>query len=600
MRSSFLLFAIAIAACGGASPVPQTPATPAKSAVKDVPKSNFGPAEIDAALKTAWAAEGTTPTPRCDDATFIRRATIDIAGTIPTEEQTRAFLADPSPDKRTKLVDTLLATPDYAQHWTDYWDEVLMGRQTKGNVVDRVAFRYWLKSRFEANQPWNKLVSDLVAAQGENSAGGKSMNVEKALATDVPLGSGAPAKQDGAVNGAVNWTLRFEKTPTDLAGNASRVFLGVQIQCAQCHDHKTETWKQTDFQKFAASFDHVKVEPLESKEKGTMRRVAVSDVDKVNQKFKKDPELAPIAKQSPTALDGTSLDKGKETRKALADWMTAPQNPWFAKAIVNRMWGHYLGRGFTNPVDDMRPSNPGTLPDLLDRIARDFVAHGYDLKYLTKVITSTEAYHLASTKQAAHKNGDQGENTEDKLWSHFHIAPLGPAELMNAIVRATALDHAAEKAGIDLDAMRLQIVRQYLFLFDVDEEMEAPDYSGTITQALALLNGQLVGQGARAVPGGALDEILAKPGSDADKIDELTLRVLSRKPSDEEKKKWVSYVEVGSQPAKSTIAPPKRAGAGGGVLGKGKLGKATTDPRRSAYEDVLWAMLNSSEFAFNH
>jgi hypothetical protein len=514
----------------------------------------MGPEAVDAALRDAWKAAGVTPAPRADDATFLRRVYVDIVGMVPPPDVTAKFIADASPDKRKKLVDDLLASPAYAEHWMNYWDDVLMGRENKGPVVDRLAFRYWLRARFEANAPWDRMVRDLVAAKGQNSVGGPK-GKGPGLAMQVPLGS-TLEKEDlddlAKVNGAVNWTLRFEQAPQDLAGNASRVFLGVQIQCAQCHDHKTEKWKQDDFRKFAAGFLFHKVDPIEDKTK-QIRRVELHDAPRVVPRFAKNPELGPVGTMKPTALDGTDLSKGDGTRQALAEWITAKQNPWFAKAFVNRMWGHFLGRGFVDPVDDIRPSNPATMPELLDKLAVDFAAHDFDIKYLVREITATEAYQLSAAKTEA------GSDPENKLWARFHLVPLGPEELLNALIGVTGVKK--------LEQQRMQLVRQYAFLFEVDETDDTPDYSGTVSQALALLNGSLTAQGAKALPASALSGVLAMSGGDAEKIDALSVRVLARPATDAERDKWVAYVKKG-----------------------GKKG----------YEDVLWAMLNSSEFVFNH
>ena len=445
------------------------------------------------------------------------------------------------------------------------------------------------------------MVADLVSATGQNSIGGARVRLPQAMAMTIPLGTSVPQKgEDDAadldkINGAVNWTLRFEQAPQDLAGNASRVFLGVQIQCAQCHDHKTEKWKQEDFRRFASAFLHLKVDPIDrGKPMGNTKRVEVSDLGKVAPRFTKNADVAPIAAAKATALDGTDLDKGEGTRKALATWMTARDNPWFAKAFVNRMWGHFLGRGFYDPVDDMRAINTPAMPELLDRIAADFVAHDFDIAHLIRTICATEAYQLAASASAK-------SDPENRLWTRFHLVPLGPEELMNALLRATDLESAAQKAGIqDLDQLRTQLVRQYAFLFDVDETDDVPDYSGTVTQALSLLNGQLVGQGTRSIPGSALDDVLAKPGDDAAKVDALVLRVLSRKPTDAERSKWVEYVQIAMKTPRPTIPPPRRGGPGAGPLGRLGNKGPPTDPRRAAYEDVMWALLNSSEFVFNH
>jgi hypothetical protein len=598
-----LVAASALAACGSspATAPPKTPAPVAPVAPRAATRvPSFGAESIDAALREAWQKQGLTPAPRSDDATFLRRAYVDIVGSIPTPDATTAFVESTAPDKRQKVVDSLLASQEYAEHWMNYWDDVLMGRETKGPVVDRMAFRYWLRARFEANAPWDRMVRDLVSATGQNSIGGARVKIPQAMS--VPLGTAVPKGDEDAadlakINGAVNWTLRFEGMPQDLAGNASRIFLGVQIQCAQCHDHKTEKWKQDDFRRFASAFLHHRIEPIDrGKPMGNMKRVEVVDLGKVAQRFAKNADLGPIAQTKATALDGTDLEKGEGTRKALAAWMTARENPWFAKAFVNRMWGHFLGRGFYDPVDDMRAVNTPTMPELLDKIAADWVLHDYDIPYLIRTICATEAYQLGVTRSANAK-----PDPENTSWTRFHLVPLGPEELLNSLLRATDLESAVKKAGIqNMDALRLQLVRQYEFLFDTDETDDVPDYSGTVTQALSLLNGQLVGQGARAIPGSALDDVLAKPGDDGSKIDALVLRVLSRKPTDAERTKWVNYVQIAAKTPRATIPPPKRGGPGGGPLGRLGNRVPPVDARRAAYEDVMWALLNSSEFVFNH
>jgi len=554
--------------------------------------ASFDAPAIDSALHDAWKAAGVVPGPRADDTTFLRRVTIDITGTVPTPDDVTKFAADPAPDKRAKLVEKLLASPEYAQHWMNYWDDVLMGRENRGNQVDRIAFRYWLKARFEASSPWDRIVRDLVSATGQNSVGGPKIK-GPALAAQIPLGAKfdeEDIEELRKVNGAVNWTLRFVDAPQDLAGSASRTFLGVQIQCAQCHDHKTEKWKQDDFRRFANAFLHARIEQLDGgKQMGMVRRLELVDAPKVAPRYVKNADTGPIANVKARALDGTDLDKGDGTRKALAEWMTSKQNPWFAKAFVNRMWGHFIGRGFYDPVDDMRETNQPVMVELLDKIAADFAAHDFDIKHLIRTITATEAYQLAASKDADPKGADP----ENKLWSRFHLVPLGPEELLNALFRVTNIEAAAEKAGVkNLDQLRMQLVRQYAFLFDVDEADDVPDYSGTVSQALVLLNGALVAQGSRALPNTALGDFLAMKGGDAEKVDALTLRVLSRKPTDDERTKWVTYVQ------NATKAAPPAPKAGGPLARLDK--NAKSDPRTAAYEDVLWAMLNSSEFVFNH
>ena len=415
--------------CGGppVAPPPGPPApklTPPKP-VAAVPSRLSAP-EVDRAIRAAWTAAGVTPAKPADDATWLRRVTFDIVGAPPSPEDVLAFVADKSPDKRAKKVDALLASPLYATHWTNVWDDILVGHDVRDPRLDRAELRAWLHGRFSANAPWDKMVAELVSATGQNSEGG----TRNALPMDVPtpdapngmagmngmggtsgVTSDAPTAASGAqgVNGAVNYTLRFQ-TPQDLAGSASRTFLGVQIQCAQCHDHKTEKWKQDDFRKLTAAFLHAEIEPIDKGQTKGIRRVIVSDTARVQARSAKNAELAPIAAATPTALDGTVLDKGKETRKELATWMTSPKNPWFAKAYVNRIWAHFVGRGFVNPVDDLRVGNPTTLPETLEAMAKDFAENGFDTKALIRLVCASEVYGLDA-------RGEENIAPENVTWA---------------------------------------------------------------------------------------------------------------------------------------------------------------------------------------
>ncbi|MDF2695433.1 MAG: hypothetical protein K0S65_3816 [Labilithrix sp.] len=551
-------------------------------------------------LRDEWKRAGVVPAARADDATFLRRIYVDIVGTVPPPDVTTRFLADAAPDKRARLVDTLLASPDYAEHWMNYWDDVLMGRDARGNLVDRMAFRYWLRGRFAANAPWDRIVSDLVSATGQNGMGGPRVKVPPLAMT--PPSSTPDADDDddlASINGAVNWTLRFEQNPQDLGGSASRVFLGVQIQCAQCHDHKTESWKQDDFRRFSSAFFRSKVEPIDrGKPMGSLKRVELADAPTAPPRFAKNAELGPIVRAKATALDGTNLENGAGTRKALAAWMTAKDNRWFARAFVNRMWGHFLGRGFHDPVDDMRSSNPATAPELLDRIAVDFAAHDFDIKHLVRTICATEAYNLAATANPTQSNKTDPEN---KLWARFHLVPLGPEELLNAVFRVTDLERTAQKAGIkDVEALRTSVLRQYAFVFDTDEESDEQDYTGTIAQALALLNGALSGQGSRALPGSTVGDVASGPGTDAEKVDALAVRVLARHATTEERDRWALYVAGADARAADAAKTSKPSKGKKTPLDRLSNRRSPETPKVSAYEDVLWSMLNSSEFTFNH
>jgi hypothetical protein len=568
---------------------------------------------VDARLRAEWRAAGVTPTAPADDLTWLRRVWLDVAGTIPPPEAVTHLLRDQTPDRRAHVIDELLASSLWADHWADYWDDVWMGRMQTRREVDRGAFRAWLHDCFARDKRWNEVVTELLMATGLNSNGGP---LKDANANDGH--TGAPE----GVNGAVNFTLKYVESPQDMAGLASRTLLGVQIQCAQCHDHKTEKWTQADFERFAAAFVRTRLVRLDGrspappepgrklgdmKMNGTVAQIEVRDLPRPAPRFAKMGDLEPILKATPAALDGTDLSGDVATdgnvRSALAAWVTSPKNPYFAPAFVNRMWGHFLGRGFFNPVDDLRPSNPPAAPALLDALAADFVASGYDVKHLVRVIATTEAYGLSASHLP---DATAKADPETRLWERFRLMPLGPEELLNALVAATKVDAIVlGTARLDLEQIRFRVKQRYGFLFDIDEESDAPDYEGTISQALALLNGGVVAAGSSALPGGALADVLAMPGDDSAKIEALYLRALARPPTAGEAASWTKFLaEAQDAPAPAPLAAKKKnpPGGAGDPLRPLEVRAAgeRVDARARAYEDMFWVLLNSSEFGLNH
>jgi hypothetical protein len=663
----------------------------------------LSPPQIDHLIRAEWKKEGVIPAPPVDDARYLRRIYLDIIGTIPPPDVVRAFINDKSPNKRQQAVQSLLDSPQYADHWTNYWDGVLMGHNLRMRQVDDKAFRDWLHTQFASNIHWNRLVYSLLTATGTNSAQGYTIknvkpkakananNVAATTAKQTPSAQGAgqpgvmttpdsvtitytrmvrrrnmraalqnrqAANQSAAanrraaqqgnptnssdmmmqnggdptmaatgrqglaappVNGATNWVLKYAGNPQDLSGQASKIFLGVQIQCAQCHDHKTEKWKQEDFRRFTACFVNTRPRPINEMGDGaTVRRFDIEDLPRpfIAARAKKANTNAEYAASPPAALDGTDFSDSPNRRKALAGWMTAPENTWFAEAIVNRMWSHFLGRGFIEPIDDIRPSNPTVMPELLKRMSEDFIANDYDLKQLIRTICATQVYQLTAMPA---KRADEG----NKLWERFRLKPMGPDELLDSLVSATNMQPVLERvAGAKLDQVKLAMQRQFTFLFDVDEEFEQKDFEGTIPQALMLLNGNLVNRGATPIPGTALADVLATSGDDSSKIEALYLRTLSRKPTQAESQRWLEFIHAPRYIATGddTGGQATTIAAGNGFRGlrqaaKGKRGNNGVDPlarlgnavkqdRQSpdqqAYEDMFWALLNSSEFIFNH
>ncbi len=554
-----LLLPAAAAALMGMLPFPAGMSGPRPAAAPD----------IDGRLERAWTQEGLKPATLCDDATFLRRASLDITGRIPAPGEVKAFLADRDPGKRAKAVDRLLDSPAYADFWTGYWDRVLLGRGVRANQVDRGAFDAWLRARFAANAPWDAMVRDLVAATGRSSAGDRP-KVRPGGFTQVE-----PGATEAGVNGAVNWTLKYLRSPQDLGGAAARTFLGVQIQCAQCHDHKTEPWKAADFKAWTSSFAMIRAVPVErgrTLAPGQLRRFDLVETPRIAFAPPKAEEARAYLESPPRALDGTRLPQDATRRRALTAWMTDPKNPWFAQALTNRLWAHFLGRGFVEPFDDLRPSNPPRMPDLFQALSADFADHGFDLKHLIRVITASRAYQ----REAGGVEGDRA----DALWSRQHLKPLAPEVLLDALVDATGLGPVFERvAGERQDRMKQNLLRQFVVLFDVDEDREQEDFQGTISQALMLLNGRITQDGTRSIPGTAVERALGLP-DDRSRIEALYLRALGRPPRPEEMARWMAFL------AAKRPAPGPAGGA--------------PEPRAQALGDLLWCLLNTSEFSFNH
>jgi hypothetical protein len=603
---------LVLSACNrGVVPTSAPPSAPSPAVAVASKPPLLTSADVDARLRAAWKAAGVTPTPAADDSTWLRRAWLDVLGTIPPPEVTVRFSAQPQsqadPTKRSRMISELLASPRWADHWTAYWDDVLMGRDARRPDVDHGAFRSWLHDALARDTPYSEIVTELLTATGQNSDGGPKR------ASEENEGNGPPPAN---VNGAVNWTLKYQENPQDMAGAASRTLLGVQIQCAQCHDHKTEKWTQKDFQSFAAAFTRTRLVPIDPvPAKGSVKRVEVRDLDRAAPRFAKMGDLEPIAKAEPTALDGTRLGAGEGVRVALARWVTAPDNPWFARALVNRMWGHFLGRGFVDPVDDFRTSNPATAPELMDALAADFVASGYEMKHLVSVIVGTDAY---ARSAAPLDEATQKADPEAKLWERFRVAPLGPDELLDALVAATKLDAIVRATGrLDLAQVRFRVRERYGFLFDVDDVTDESDYEGTIAQALTLLNGSVIGTGASVLPGSALAEVLGMAGDDKAKIEALYLRALSRPPTPDEVARWTQFLADAQAEPETPVAPPvaipparanhEKPKKRGKVEQpdplrslEGRAGTLRATARVRAYEDLFWTLLNSSEFVLNH
>ncbi|HYH66693.1 MAG TPA: DUF1549 and DUF1553 domain-containing protein [Urbifossiella sp.] len=481
---------------------------------------------IDRHVETRLAAEGVRPADPADDAEFLRRVSLDLHGVVPTAEQAARFLADPAPDKRTRLVDALLADPRYGEHLADVWQGYLVSPLADDYRVRADRFRQWLAGRFNT-ATWDRTATDILTAAGKlDENPGVVYLVEGRLPRGVP----------------------------DLADLASRYFLGVRLSCAQCHDHPFTAWTQQDFWGMAAIFTQVQT-PGRPK---LVYQIGVRD----------DPALTLASLQAAGTIDGFlarpptflggaewKADKGTTNRAALAAWLTAPENPYFARAMANRTWWRLFGRGLVNPVDDMHAGHPASHPELLDLLARRFAASGFDLKALTRAVVSSRAYQRTS------RPGGDDPAKQAALFGRMSVKVLSAGQLYDSLV--AVLGAPAPTPGVDPRAgARFEFVQ----FFSDDGDPDPTAYRRGIPHLLRLMNaGQFAGR-----PLAALAARIATPGRSADEVaGDLFLAVLSRRPTADERRLFQAHV--------------------------GRAGSLD-----AAARELAWALLLTSEFSLNH
>jgi uncharacterized protein DUF1549/uncharacterized protein DUF1553 len=483
---------------------------------------------IDAEIAKKLTAAGITASARSTDEEFLRRAYLDITGVIPSADKAREFLDDKSADKRAKLLDELLADSNYGRRMADIWTAKLFPRDSANRFVMREPLYKWFEEKFNGNEPWDKLVTNLVTATG---------TVED--------------------NPAVTYLLA-NRTIDKLTDTVGQHFLGIQLQCAQCHNHPFTTWKQTEYWGMAAFFSKVKADnPRNANKGGDNTKIGVTEGPGRRAKD----FLPESAKTVPAKFLGgkePSLDPREPFRPILATWMTAPENPYFARALVNRTWAHLFGRGIVHPVDDMIPELEPSHPELIDALARHIATTGeFDMKYLIKAICLSDAYQRTSKPTADNRS-------DTALFSHMRMKVMSPEQLFDSLARVTG----NIGAGIEPKRAKLPMQRgapvgaraQFVnFFLAGAESASAVDYEAGIPQALRLMNAPIANNPllARRIVGSS-----AKP---EEALEALYLATLSRRPTTEERSALQAYLSKATAPAQ-------------------------------AYSDILWVLLNGSEF----
>jgi hypothetical protein len=483
---------------------------------------------IDQEVSRRLQEEKIQPSAKTDDAEFLRRVYLDLVGVIPPASKVQAFLDSKDADKRAKVVEELLTDPRYGKSMAEVWTNVMVPRESNNRRLDASPLQAWMSKQFNDNKPWDKLVYELVTASG-------------------------PIDKNGAVTYFVG-----NPTPDKVTDSVAKLFLGVQLQCAQCHNHPFTGWKQEEYWAMAAFFmkTTMNANPQQAAKKG----VTIEVMETAKQKFGKKKGLPEGAKIVPAKfLQGevAKLPPAGPDRPVLAAWMTSAKNPFFARALVNKMWHHFYGRGLVNPVDDMHAENPATHPELLNALAEQFTANNFDVKYLIRAIVLSDTYQRSSKP-------NKSNEIDGELFSHAAVRVMTPEQLydsLTVVVGAAKKDGFKNKAGGKGGPQGPR--EQFLNFFRIDEGADPLEYQAGIPQALRLMNSaQLNGSP-------ALVDQAMKAGPPAKVLEHLFMATVSRGPTADEVARYSSYV--------------------------GKQSNA-----RTAYGDILWALLNSGEFATNH
>ena len=501
---------------------------------------------VDEAVFANLKLLGIPPSEVCDDATFIRRVSLDIGGRLPSEEETKAFLANKSADKRGQWIEELLRSPDYADFFAGKWTAVLKNRRDDASdIVSNFAFHAWVRDSLLANKPYDQFVRELLAATG------------------TVVG-----------NPPVAWYKRV-KEPKDQIEDVAQLFLGVRMQCAQCHHHPFERWSQDDYYSLAAFFSQVGRKPSGTRGEDLIfhkRGMAAA------KNIKSGLSLKPAALGDQVA----AIAPDEDPRLRLADWLRSPKNPFFAKALVNRYWKHFFQRGLIEPEDDIRESNPASNPELLAALEKRFIESGFDLKDLVRVITTSNAYQLSALPNK-HNVGDR------QNYSRYYPRRL-PAEVMLDAVdklAGTQTDFANLPSGTRAVALPDNSYNNNPFLrvFGRPEGESVCEceriQSSSLAQSLFMINANDIRQKLANQSTGRAQRLANDKRPAKEKIEELYFAAFGRQPRPDELQTALNYLTE------------KRINAQGKPVDAGRAAFEN-------YQDLIWALMNSKEFLFNH
>lgn len=499
---------------------------------------------IDQRLATKWTADQVQPAPAASDSEFVRRVYLDLIGRIPRVSETREFLADTAPDKRDKLIQRLLGSAQFVSHWSNTWRDIILpagGNQQASFFANNL--RTWIEQQVRANTPYDKIVRDLLATP-----------------TNFAPQPGKPVQPINQINPLAFFQAQEFKAE-NLASSTARVFLGVRLECAQCHDHPFAKWSQANFWELAAFYSGM--QPNQQRPVGAGQQVVVL---KNPGKEIKIPGKEKVVKAKFPTGEPPLWQEGKDAREILASWVASPRNPYFARTAANRLWAHCFGAGLLDPCDDEpTDDNPIRHPDLLADLTQQFIANEFDMKHLLSSIMLSQAYQRSSVQTHPSQKDNQA-------FARMPVRGLTPEQLFDSLATATGYRFQGSQANQRLVAFNDQSPRgQFLNRFATQDKRTETQTS--ILQALALMNGRFVSDATSLRGSETLAAIVDVPFMTVEqKIDTLFLASLSRTPRAEERDRLVLYVQRGG---------------------------AQNDPA-AALSDVFWVLLNTSEFLFNH
>jgi hypothetical protein len=509
-----------------------------------VPDYKFEPATIvDRFTHKKWQELGIVPSELASDEVFLRRAYLDITGTLPTPARVKAFLADTNPNKRDRLIDDLLETPEYTYLFANKWADILRvkRRNQPGAAEGTFSFHNWIRQSIAQDKPYDQFARDILGATGQESQ-----------------------------SPPVVWYKELQN-PQQFVDDTAQVFLGLRIACAQCHHHPYEKWSQDDYWGMAAFFGRVGRKNVQvpggfQNQQGTTQAIYNMASGSVTNKRTGQP-----AKITP--LDGEPMTIGtdEDPRHKLADWMADPKNPFFARAVANRYWAHFFGRGIVDPLDDMRITNPPSNPELLDALAKDLIDHKFSLKHLIRTICKSRTYQLSAVPNDFNKHDKQA-------YARYYPRRMGAEVLFDAVSLVT--QSPAAFGGLPQDkhaptrALMLpdeSFASYFLDVFGRPQRISACECErvseANLAQALHLLNSQEV-QNKLSRAGGRADLLARDPRPDAEKVEELFLWAFARRPSSDHLRVALDHINRHAQ------------------------------DKKTAYENILWALINTKEFVF--